>query len=173
MACEMVSPVFLEYEAALAGFIRKKVKDPEEAKDILQSVYLKLYTHCDHLPQIRNVRSWVFQITRNAVFDYFREQSRRSPLPENDCQLGQELNDTFEKEILECVGPMIRKLPEMYAKPLEMSDLEGLPQKEVAHRLNLSLTATKSRIQRGRHQLRKLFTQCCSSELNQAGLKEK
>jgi RNA polymerase sigma-70 factor, ECF subfamily len=64
---------------------------------------------------------------------------------------------------------MLDALPENYRLPLLWSELEGLPQKEVAERLGLSLSAAKSRVQRGRDRLKDLFTQCCHSKLDHRG----
>ena len=60
------------------------------------------------------------------------------------------------EELAECVRPMMNALPEKYRLPLLLSELDGLPQKEVAKRLGLSLSAAKSRVQRGREQLKHL-----------------
>jgi RNA polymerase sigma-70 factor (ECF subfamily) len=63
----------------------------------------------------------------------------------------------------------MRLLPGEYRLPLLLSDLEGLPQKEVAERLGLSLSAAKSRVQRGRERLKSAFTECCHLTLDHRG----
>ena len=60
-------------------------------------------------------------------------------------------------------------LPQEYRLPLLLSELNGLPQKEVAERLGLSLSAAKSRVQRGRKRLKDLFIECCDFELDHRG----
>jgi RNA polymerase sigma-70 factor (ECF subfamily) len=60
-------------------------------------------------------------------------------------------------------------LPEKYGKPLYLSDIEQVPQQEIAETLNLSLSATKSRIQRGRTKLKDLVSECVSISYNNRG----
>jgi RNA polymerase sigma-70 factor (ECF subfamily) len=56
---------------------------------------------------------------------------------------------------------LLKHLPEEYAKPLYMYDLENIDQKTIAEKLNLTLPNTKSRIQRGRVKLKERFLECC------------
>jgi RNA polymerase sigma-70 factor, ECF subfamily len=65
--------------------------------------------------------------------------------------------------------PMIQFLPEEYATPLKMADIDGLKQAVIAEKLGLSLTATKSRIQRARQLLKSEFITCCHFETDKNG----
>ena len=60
-------------------------------------------------------------------------------------------------------------LPEEYAIPLYMYDLDNISQKEIAEKLNLTLPNTKSRIQRGRIKLKERFLECCIVEFDENG----
>ncbi|MGI9277180.1 MAG: sigma factor-like helix-turn-helix DNA-binding protein [Endozoicomonas sp.] len=67
----------------------------------------------------------------------------------------------------QCIEPLIEELPKKYRDPLLMAELEGMSQKQVAEKLGLSLSGAKSRIQRGRVQLREKITACCDIEVEQ------
>lgn len=166
--CNQVAPFFLAYEEKLRGFIQKQVRDAETARDISQALYLKIYQNCEQLPKVNNPKAWLYQVTRNAVMDYFRENKLVITLEPNQ-DLISDTETSFAKELLELVAPMLSLLPEEYAEPLYLSDIKGLPQKEIAQRLNLSLSGTKSRIQRGREKLKDLFKECCHLELDRNG----
>ena len=60
-------------------------------------------------------------------------------------------------------------LPEGYRHALILADLEGLPQREVAEELGLSLSGAKSRIQRARKKLKANLLSCCRLDLNRLG----
>ncbi|GAB3821673.1 RNA polymerase sigma factor SigZ [Pontibacter rugosus] len=168
--CGAVAPVFLAYEAQLKGFVQKRVKDEDEANEILQQLYLKLYKSCEQLQEVQNLKAWLYQITRNAVYDFFRENSRTQcinldvewPEPE-------ELTDQARHEVEALVAPLINLLPEAYAEALRLSELEGLSQKEIANHLGVSYSGAKSRVQRGREKLKQLFAECCHLELSRDG----
>lgn len=71
--------------------------------------------------------------------------------------------------IADYIIPMIKLLPKEYAIPLMLSDIDKIPQKEIAKQLNLELSATKMRIQRARKKLRDLFVECCHLEYDKQG----
>lgn len=168
-SCAAVAPVFLAYEAQLKGFVQKQVKDREVAEDILQQLYLKLYKNCEQLQEVHNLKSWLYQITRNTVYDFFRENSRRQSLDAGADLLAEELPEQTRQEVEALVEPLISLLPPLYAEPLRLSELEGISQKEIAERMGISYSGAKSRIQRGREQLKQLFLECCHLEFSHDG----
>jgi RNA polymerase sigma-70 factor (ECF subfamily) len=56
-----------------------------------------------------------------------------------------------------------------YRQAVQLSEIEGLPQQEVADRLGLSLSGAKSRIQRGRLMLKDELERCCRFEFDRRG----
>ncbi len=168
--CQLAAPVFLQYEEQLKSFIRKRIADEEDSKDLLQQVLLKLYRHCEKLPEVKNMQAWLYQITRNTVNDYFKEAARRRGAVGEAVEAAVELpEENIHKEMAEYIRPMISMLPLKYARPLIMSDLDGIPQQEVADRLGLSLSGAKSRIQRAREKLRQIIIDCSLLELDRNG----
>lgn len=162
-----VPQLWLEHKDRLRYFILKRVKDPEVTNDILQEVLLKVYKFCLSKSGVRNVSSWLFQIAQNTIVDHFRKQSKFSQkeIPELP---GEEENLAF-KEASNFIIPMLNFLPEKYAIPVRLSDVEGLRQTEIANKLGLSLAAVKSRIRRGRQLLMAEFITCCNFEKDAAG----
>ena len=60
-------------------------------------------------------------------------------------------------------------MPEKYAAPLRMADIEGMKQTDIAENLQLSLPATKSRVQRARELLKNEIVTCCYLDTDQQG----
>lgn len=172
--CQQVGPVFQEYEGKLEAFIRKRVSDEEDSKDLLQQVLLKLFRHCEKLEAVKNMQAWVYQLTRNTLNDYYRETARKqaySQLNEfgETAGLADQQEENIQKEMLEYIRPMIELLKPMYSQPLIMSDLEGISQQQIADHLGISLSGAKSRIQRAREQLRELMLECFVLETSRDG----
>ncbi len=167
-SCSAVGPVFLAYEARLRGFVEKRVPDKAEADDILQQLYLKVYANCEQLQEVKNIKAWLYQVTRNAVYDFFRESSRRQSIGELELPDG-ELPGSARHEVEALVEPFIKLLPAEYAEALRLSELEGISQKEIAGRLGISYSGAKSRVQRGRERLKALFMECCHLEFSHDG----
>ena len=61
---------------------------------------------------------------------------------------------------------MIYSLPEPYREALVLTEFDGLTQQELADRLGISLSGAKSRVQRGREQLKQMLHECCTFEFD-------
>ena len=108
----------------------------------------------------------MFQIAHNTVVDYLKKENKFTNEVSNILE-AEETNAYREAE--ELVTPLLKLLPEKYGIPLQLSDIEGLKQSEVSKKINLSLTATKSRIQRARILLKEKIIECSILEINDKG----
>lgn len=161
-----VSSLWLDYKNGLKYYILKKVKDKEIANDLLHEVLMKIYNSCCSNHEIKNVRSWMFQIGHNTTIDYLKKENKfTNEVPE----IFENEESNSYKEATELMKPLIKLLPEKYAVPLQLSDIEEIKQAEVSKIINLSLTATKSRIQRARKLLKEKIIECCNLELDKKG----
>ncbi len=163
--CE-VSDFWLDYKEGLQQFLLKRVGEAELANDLAHEVLLKVYGSCCSGRDITNLRSWLFQIAHNTLVDYYRRENRFSDqLPDEQV----EDENLLYREAAEFIEPLMGFLPEKYALPLRLADIEGVPQQEIATRLGLGLSAVKSRIQRARKLLREEIITCCHVETDEAG----
>lgn len=170
-----------KFSDQVRGFIRSKVSNDDEAKDVLQDIFMRIHKGIDDLEHKDRVQSWVFGIARRALADYYRKKGRDKEEPagseiktDSDEDPLLDLNE-FEgnhdvhEEVLSWLIPMIDELPEKYGKPLKMADVEGKTQQEVADYLGLSLSGAKSRIQRARQKLGGVLAACCKVEFGEEG----
>ncbi|MGQ3679308.1 sigma-70 family RNA polymerase sigma factor [Tenacibaculum discolor] len=154
------------YKDHLLNFVNTKVNDKHIADDILQEVSLKLYKSFAKEIEIKDYKNWLFQVTRNTIADYYRKQVKQDKIVINQ----PETNINFAPCVCDLSSFIIQQyLPEKYSEPLYLSDIEQKPQQEIADTLNLSLTATKSRIQRGRKKLKELAIECVDISYNNKG----
>jgi RNA polymerase sigma-70 factor (ECF subfamily) len=165
---ESLDQIWRDYHSGLLGFIRRRIGDAELAEDILQDVFVKAHSRLDTLANADRIQSWLYQIARNTIIDHYRTRRSAEPLPDEMAQR-QEHNDEEWRELGKCVLPMIETLPEGYREALLLSEIDGLPLKKVAERLNLSLPGAKSRVQRGREKLKRAFLDCCHVKFDRRG----
>ena len=163
----LVDQTWLEYRKKLFSFIRTKVETTEDAEDILNDVFLKLLKVSGENKSPGNLGSWLYRVTRNRIVDYYRSQKRFEQLPENLAE-EHEKPDAI-KSFSKCLLPMIRALPENYQQLLMLSEIEGKKYKELAKELDLTLSAVKSRILRGRKMLLGSILACCEISHDRAG----
>jgi RNA polymerase sigma-70 factor, ECF subfamily len=165
---ESLDQIWRDYHRELLSFIRRRV-GADLAEDLLQDVFVKAHSRLDTLADTDRVQSWLYQIARNTIIDYHRTRRNAEPLPDELAQRGAHDDDEDWRELGKCLLPMIERLPEGYREAILLSEIDGLPLKEVARRLNLSLPGAKSRVQRGREKLRNIFLDCCHFEFDCRG----
>lgn len=163
-----ITDFWQEHKSRLRGYIAKRVHESAAVDDILQDVYLKAYTSLHTVKSHGSITAWLFRIAANAIVDYYRSQKPWAGLP--DQLAAPEPERDYVAELANCLQPLISELPETYRSALVLSEIEGMPQKEVANRLGISLSGTKSRIQRGREKLRQRLLDCCDIEVGQNGI---
>jgi RNA polymerase sigma-70 factor (ECF subfamily) len=164
-----VETIWVEYHARLLNFIRRRVEDEAAAEDILQDVFVKVQSRIGTLGKERKLAAWLYQITRNAIIDYYRAYRPAEAMPKALAAEEQELTEKARREIEGCLEPMIQDLPDKYRQAIILSEIEELPQKQVAKRLGLSWSGAKSRIQRGRLMLKNTLLECCRFEYDTLG----
>ncbi|WP_245662884.1 RNA polymerase sigma factor SigZ [Endozoicomonas arenosclerae] len=159
-----------EHKARLMGFINKEVGDPSTAEDILQDVYIKAHTQGHTLKDESSMGAWLYRIAHNAIMDHYRKLKPVAELTEFLEEPDMNQPNQAHQDLARCLDPLIKELPEKYRLPLQMAELEGMSQQQVADKLGLSLSGAKSRIQRGRVQLKQSFTDCCDIEVSRGGV---
>ena len=163
--------VWETFHVPLQQFIRHRVSDDAAAEDLLQDVFLNIHQHVDTLRDVKKLESWIYQVTRNAIIDYYRSIRTTTTLEDPEAlQLAEDLPDEdVISELFPCVRAMVTSLPAQDRQALILTEYQGLTQKELAERLGLSLSGAKSRVQRARAKLKQQLLACCHFELDRRG----
>lgn len=160
--------IWHEFAVKLGRFIRARVTDPATAEDILQDVFVKIQARLDSLENPAKLQSWLYLIARNAIVDHYRTRKETTEVPETLPAEAPE-DDVELKGLKASFRRMIYSLPELYRDALVLTEFEGLTQKQLAGRLRISLSGAKSRVQRGREQLKAMLNECCTFEFDRRG----
>ncbi|WP_094606337.1 ECF RNA polymerase sigma factor SigM [Sporomusa silvacetica DSM 10669] len=158
-----------EFATRLKSFISKRVSNPQDAEDILQEVYCKIYRNINGLNDTGKLHAWIFQIARNAVHDHYRTNRREEPFAEPPEPEAVRADENDNKEIAGCLKVIINHLPDKDREAIELTEYKGLTQKELGQLLGLSHSGAKSRVQRAQQRLKEMLCECCSLELDRRG----
>lgn len=161
--------VWTQLNADLRQFLRRRVADDHTADDLLQETFVRVHRNLPTLQETDRLAAWVYQIARNVIHDHYRKAATPLPLPddppdESDCRQG-----CLRSGAADWLEEMVKQLPDGYREAVQLSELKGLSQQEVADRLGLSLSGAKSRIQRGRAMLKDVLERCCHFEFDRRG----
>lgn len=159
--------------AALRPFVARRVR-PSDVDDVLQEIFLRMHRALPRLRDDERFGPWVYRIARSAVVDHLRA-ARRQPLAEEENEraepapVGSEVEGAAAEELAAYVGAFVAMLDSPYREALTLTELQGMSQKDAAAMLGLSTSGMKSRVQRGRRQLRSALEACCEIALDGRG----
>lgn len=159
----------LEFAPRLRAFIRRRVRDDATADDLAQETLLKVYRSRGALRDGTRLEAWLYQIARGTIIDHYRRQRPQEELPATLAGESPDELAALRTRVVASLQRFLAELPAAYREPVRLAELEQLPLARIALRLDLSLTAVKSRVRRGRAMLRKKLQDCCRFEFDRLG----
>ena len=163
--------VWAEYQQALKSFLHSKVSNPDDVEDLQQEILLKTYQNLSTISDVSSVKAWLFQLANRTIIDFYRKRARQQrdvELQADDLWF-EEPEASLEQEMAECIKPFVNALPTEQSQLLEAVELNGESQKQIAEKVGVSYSTLKSRVQKGRVELKKLFEECCTLQLDKYG----
>ena len=109
--------IWIIFEDRLRSFIRSRISDEMAAEDILQEVFIKIHSNIDTLKEDSKIQSWIFQITRNSMNDYFRsikKANQHLPKPE---EVEEDNSSDLMADTLKDMVKMMAEFQLMIVKP--------------------------------------------------------
>ena len=163
----------------LRPFLARRVP-AVELDDVLQDVFVRIQRGLPALRDEERFTPWLFQVARSAIADNHRARARHAAppaaedhddpaesLPAPDVR---EADDRDASRTLStCISVFVARLPSPYREAVTLVELEGLTAREAAEMAGVSVSGMKSRVQRGRAQLRQLLEECCEIALDARG----
>ena len=149
---------FNYYYPGLCVYAQNLISLPEEeARDIVQDVFVKFWNDREKLDIRFSIRSYLFVAVKNKCFDVQRKKNRSIKVQEiSDDQIF--TDESFETYILSELEALfnksLNKLPERCREIFELSRLHGLKNREIAEKLNLSEKTVENQVTKALHILK-------------------
>ena len=140
------------YSDGIFRFILKNIKDEDEAKDIVQDTYEKLWIRASDV-SFNKVKSYLFSTAYHTMIDKIRKNKRVTNLSDEIDDLGT-YTDTYNG-LSEVLDQALRQLSEVQRSVILLRDYEGCAYNEIAEITDLSESQVKVYIYRGRLALKK------------------
>jgi RNA polymerase sigma-70 factor (ECF subfamily) len=154
------------YASHIYNFIYKYVRLPQEAEDLTQDTFFKVWRNLEKFDVQRKFKVWIFQIARNTVFDFLRKKKVSVITDLGDEEMGEyEAPDPgpLPEEIFEKkenalkARHIIESLPPIYQAVLSLYYLNSMNFREIAEALGEPLDTVKARHRRAILRLKKEF----------------
>lgn len=162
------------------SIVYRIVCDKEEAEDLCQEVFIKVYNGLKKFEQQASFSSWLYRIATNCALDALEKKKRqprtfttaRNNTVQTPCDEAEQLlnqpselvgpeESALRAELRECINKVLRKLDREQARLLLLRDFDDQSYDEIATILNIGLGAVKMRIHRARLAFQEAFGHLC------------
>lgn len=152
--------IFQLYSERIYYFTIKYINNREDAEEITQEVFVKLWNRREAIKTELSFSSYLFMIAKNAVIDVLRKKQKEAALAEGLKQKGEghlsPADNSLEyKELSSIVQHAINNLPEKRRQIFLMIREEELSYKEIAEKLSISTKTVETHMRLALQQLRK------------------
>lgn len=168
---EAFNELVIRYKDKLVNFLYRYTGDKDEAEDLAQDAFIKLYRSKHLYKEIAKFSTWFYTIAINTAKTDARKKNRFNTLsisdydPENEKDYEIPANvqspDEYANAGIESyyIQKAIDSLEESFKEVIILRDIEDMDYEEIAKVTGLPLGTVKSRINRGREKLKKLLSE--------------
>lgn len=156
--------IITRYEKCIFSYVLRFIKDPDEASDVVQIVFMKALRHIDSFDQERKLSSWLYRIAHNETMNWFaRNERKRTVSIDELCQTkdvlgaadptGTALEEWFHIELRDVLHDAVKQLPEQYADVIRMKYFEDRSYKEISEIVGKPVSSVGTLIRRAKKRL--------------------
>lgn len=158
---EVFQKLFCMFQPKVHAFALGLIKNMTDADDITQIVFMKLWTNRKKLPDVDNLDSYIFTITKNTVLSFIAQQK----IPEFDISTIRETTatdatplDQIEAADLKLLIDMVvEQMPAQRQTVYRLSREKGLSNDEIAQRLNIQKKTVENHLNLALGEIREML----------------
>ncbi|HCN54470.1 MAG TPA: RNA polymerase sigma-70 factor [Prevotella sp.] len=150
--------IFLAYHPRLLSFIEGFVKDHETARDLAQDLFFCLWRDRKKCAQVKNFKSYLFQMARHAIYNYFDHslvndkyvnQVLHAPITYDSTE-----EQFFATELQGMIELLISRMPEQRQRIYKMSREKGIKNEDIANELHISKRTVENHLSKALSEIR-------------------
>jgi RNA polymerase sigma factor (sigma-70 family) len=146
--------LFKQYYGPMMQICRRYASNSDEAKDILQEGFIKIFQNLSKFNGQSSLKTWMSRIMINLAIDaFYKEKKQQMETLDESTSVSEELNEIENPLMLldpEKVLNLLQKLPQGYRTILNLYAIEGYSHKEIALSLGISEGTSKSQLSKAR-----------------------
>jgi RNA polymerase sigma-70 factor (ECF subfamily) len=150
--------VYNNYHKQIFCFADRSLRNADEAKEIVQHTFIKLWENRETLDEDLSMGAFLFTIARNLIVNYYRKLVHAQYYAKIIISNGDIDNSTIQQinadELRKQINELIAQLPGKRRAIFLLSRDEGLSYKEIAEKLNISVNTVETQISRALEYLR-------------------
>lgn len=167
---ELYSVLVNRYRTRVSRYVERFTYDVEDARDVTQDVFIKVYGALDSFDPHFKFSTWLFRIAGNAAIDHLRRRRVRTlPLEHAHGENGEiravdppetrpnPHEDLTRRRLREALSAAIERLPDDYRELISLRHYGEMPYEEIAELKGMPLGTVKNKLFRARQALRDLL----------------
>jgi len=147
------------YEKAIFNYCLHVMKNMEDAKDITQDTFIKVYKNRKLIDEDKNIKTWIFTIATNTAYDSIRKKKRKNEITLNEEDETISSIEAYygEEGVFSDVEKALSKINTEYRKVLVLFYREGFSYQDIADMLLVPINTVKTHLSRGKEQLKEFL----------------
>ena len=148
--------LFDRFSSKMLGVCLRYAKDSEQAEDILQDGFVKVFTKLKDFKNEGSLEGWIRRVMVNTALDQIRKNTKTlGDVSVEDVQYKIENNDHIAEQLMaKDLLKLVNSMPDGYKVVFNMFAIEGYTHREIADTLGISESTSKSQYSRARAYLR-------------------
>jgi RNA polymerase sigma factor (sigma-70 family) len=143
--------LYRQFSAAMYGLCLQYAASEEDAQDILQDGFVKVFKKIEQVRDAKAFPGWIRRLMINTALERYRSQVVMHRLDEEPGAMKEQITEeTLEELDAEALVLMIQELPPRYRMVFNLYAIEGYNHKEIAEKLDISDGTSKSNLSRAR-----------------------
>ena len=153
---EAQQELFARHSPKMLGICRQYVKDIHHAEDLLLSGFLKVFTKLSTFKHEGSFEGWIRRIMVNTCISHLRKKNLVD-LYDEDFVFSEVATESLENTSVTDIQKLIDDLPEGYKIVFNLFAIEGFKHSEIASKLGISISTSKTQLFRARKLLQKKY----------------
>jgi len=150
------------YNKKIYFFALKYLGNNGESEELVQSVFINVWENRDSLNAALSVRNYIYKAAVNYIYNYLKKKAIRARFIEAEINKGETLsNHTYEEvffhDLERSVNSIVESLPSQQQRIFQLSRYEGLANKEIAEKLDLSVRTVENQMYRALKVIRNIL----------------
>lgn len=152
--------IYLNYYKKTLFFITGLTKSPDDAEELAQEVFIKLWTNRKNIDTTLPIHNYIYTIARNTTFNFIKHRLMELDY-QNECPVSIETETSeeifFAKEISLLIDMTVSRMPVQRQRIYRMSRNEGISNEEIATQLQISKKTVENQLSLALGELRKVI----------------
>lgn len=144
------------FASKMLGVCMRYARTRDVAQDILHEGFLRIFANLDKTEHVASLEAWTRKVMVNTAINYIRDLHDNTVIDSNDIPETEDENnyDRFDMEVL---VKAIQALPNNYRMVFNLYEIEGYSHQEIAERMHIQASTSRSLLHRAKQYLQKLL----------------